>query len=149
MRKPFSGKNWYRATLLLGATLMLSACGLWQDSSEPPAQPEAPDMQVDVKLRALHRCSRISPEMVVTGIPQGTDYFDVRLVEDGQQERLLGGGSWDNDGTGVIPEGALTRLYTGPCPPDGESRQYTYVISAMSRKDQQPLSVRFYRFVQE
>ena len=40
MRKRFSGKNLYRAPLLLGATLMLSACGLWQDSSEPPAQPE-------------------------------------------------------------------------------------------------------------
>lgn len=42
MRKRFSGKNLYRAPLLLGATLMLSACGLWQDSSEPPAQPETP-----------------------------------------------------------------------------------------------------------
>ena len=31
MRKRFSGKNLYRAPLLLGATLMLSACGLWQD----------------------------------------------------------------------------------------------------------------------
>ena len=28
MRKRFSGKNLYRAPLLLGATLMLSACGL-------------------------------------------------------------------------------------------------------------------------
>ena len=54
MRKRFSGKNLYRAPLLLGATLMLSACGLWQDSSEPPAQPETPpDMQVDVKLLSL------------------------------------------------------------------------------------------------
>ena len=113
MRKRFSGKNLYRAPLLLGATLMLSACGLWQDSSEPPAQPETPpDMQVDVKLRALHRCSRISPEMVVTNVPKGTDYFDVRLLENEPQERLLGGGNWENDGTGIIPEGALTRVYT-------------------------------------
>ena len=118
MRKRFSGKNLYRAPLLLGATLMLSACGLWQDSSEPPAQPETPpDMQVDVKLRALHRCSRISPEMVVTNVPKGTDYFDVRLLENEPQERLLGGGNWENDGTGIIPEGALTRVYTGPWPP--------------------------------
>ena len=120
MRKRFSGKNLYRAPLLLGATLMLSACGLWQDSSEPPAQPETPpDMQVDVKLRALHRCSRISPEMVVTNVPKGTDYFDVRLLENEPQERLLGGGNWENDGTGIIPEGALTLVYTGPCPPAG------------------------------
>lgn len=150
MRKPFSGKNLCRVPLLLGATLMLSACGLWQDSAETPAQPETPpDMQVEVKLRALHRCSRISPEMVVTAIPAGTDYFDVRLMENGPPERLQGGGSWDNDGTGIIPEGALTRLYSGPCPPAGESRQYTYVISAMSRKDPQPLSVRVYPFIQE
>lgn len=150
MRKRFSGKNLYRTPLLLGATLMLSACGLWQDSSEPPAQPETPpDMQVDVKLRALHRCSRISPEMVVTNVPKGTDYFDVRLLENEPQERLLGGGNWENDGTGIIPEGALTRVYTGPCPPAGQSRQYTYVISAMSHKSKQPLSVRVYPFVQE
>ena len=95
MRKRFSGKNLYRAPLLLGATPMLSACGLWQDSSEPPAQPETPpDMQVEVKLRSLHRCSRISPEMVVTNVPRGTDYFDVRLLENEPQERLMGGGSW-------------------------------------------------------
>ena len=30
-----------------------------------------------------------------------------------------------------------------------QSRQYTYVISAMSHKDKQPLSVRVYPFVQE
>ena len=52
-------------------------------------------------------------------------------------------------GTGIIPEGALTRVYTGPCPPAGQSRQYTYVISAMSHKSKQPLSVRVYPFVQE
>ena len=106
-------------------------------------------MQVDVKLRALHRCSRISPEMVVTNVPKGTDYFDVRLLENEPQERLLGGGNWENDGTGIIPEGALTRIYTGPCPPAGQSRQYTYVISAMSHKSKHPLSVRVYPFVQE
>ena len=38
MRKRFSGKNLYRAPLLLGATLMLSACGLWQDSSDECGQ---------------------------------------------------------------------------------------------------------------
>lgn len=147
MRKSFSGKNWTRALPVLGATLMLSACGLWQDSEPQPPAPA--DMQVEVNLRAVHRCSRISPEMVVSNVPAGTDYFDVRLMENGPQERLQGGGSWDNDGTGIIPEGALTRVYTGPCPPAGQSRQYTYVISAMSHKNKQPLSVRVYPFVQD
>ena len=35
MRKRFSGKNLYRAPLLLGATLMLSACGLFGSYYEP------------------------------------------------------------------------------------------------------------------
>ena len=79
------------------------------------------------------------------------DYFDVRLVEytGDSQELFLGGGSWDNDGSGVIPEGGLTRHYRGPCPPTGSPRDYAFVVSAMHRGNMQPLSVRIYRFTQE
>ena len=73
----------------------------------------------------------------------------MRLVEYGDEERFFGGGTWANDGSGVIPEGGLTRHYRGPCPPAGESRDYAFVVSAMSKDNIQPLAVRLYRFTQE
>lgn len=106
-------------------------------------------MSITVTLRDVHRCSRISPEILVADMPAGTQSFDVRLVEYGEQERFFGGGSWANDGSGIIPEGGLTRHYRGPCPPAGQSRDYAFVVSAMSKDSMQPLAVRLYRFTQE
>ena len=113
---------------------------------------EIPDgMAVTVTLRDVHRCSRISPEIQVVQTPASTDYYDVRLMEftSDSQEMFLGGGIWNNDGTGIIPEGGLTRHYRGPCPPTGQSREYAFVVSAMSRQSMQPISVRLFRFTQE
>ena len=75
----------------------------------------------------------------------------MRLMEftSDSQEMFLGGGLWNNDGTGIIPEGGLTRHYRGPCPPSGQSREYAFVVAAMSRQSMQPLSVRIFRFTQE
>ena len=108
-------------------------------------------MAVTVTLREVHRCSRISPEIQVAQTPGSTDYYDVRLVEftsDGQ-DLFLGGGEWNNDGSGIIPEGGLTRHYRGPCPPAGQPRNYAFIVSAMNRQNMQPLSVRLFRFTQE
>ncbi|MDR2574494.1 MAG: MbtF [Desulfovibrio sp.] len=106
-------------------------------------------MSVHVELGEMHRCSRISPEIAVSGIPSGTEYFDIRLVELGEEERFLGGGSWTNDGSGVIPEGAMTKHYRGPCPPPGRTKEYAFIVSAMGRNSIQPAVVRLYRFTQE
>lgn len=132
------------AAVLL-STVLLSACAFTKTEETPVG------MSVSVTLRDVHRCSRISPEIQITEEPQGTDYYAVHLVESagGPQELLLGGGSWDNDGSGIIPEGGLTRHYRGPCPPAGQTREYTFMVSAMSRKNEQPLAVRLYRFTQE
>ncbi|EGW51465.1 hypothetical protein HMPREF1022_01482 [Desulfovibrio sp. 6_1_46AFAA] len=127
----------------LFAALLLSAC------AAKNAEDEQVDMTITVTLRDLHRCSRISPEILVANAPDGTRTFDVRLVEYGDEERFFGGGSWDNDGSGVIPEGGLTRHYRGPCPPAGQSRDYAFVVSAMGQDNLQPLAVRLYRFTQE
>lgn len=127
----------------LFAALFLSAC------AAKDAEDEQAGMTITVTLRDLHRCSRISPEILVANAPDGTRTFDVRLVEYGDEERFFGGGSWDNDGSGVIPEGGLTRHYRGPCPPAGQSRDYAFVVSAMGKDNLQPLAVRLYRFTQE
>lgn len=103
-------------------------------------------MTISVDFREVHRCSRISPEITVAYAPKGTKFYDVRLIEEGQQDRFLGGGTWQADGTGLIPEGALTRHYTGPCPPKDREVEYAYVISAMETENGQPLAVRLFRF---
>ena len=129
----------------LCAALLLPACAA-KEKEEAPA-----GMSVTVNLRDVHRCSRISPEITVAQAPNGTDYFDVRLVEYSgpAQELFLGGGLWDKDDSGSIPEGGLTRHYRGPCPPAGQARDYAFVVVAMSRSSAQPLAVRLHRFTQE
>lgn len=126
----------------LPAMLLLGACA----SRDEPAAPIEENMQVSVDFREIHRCSRISPQITVAYAPKGTKFFDVRLVELGDTERFLGGGKWNMDGTGVIPEGALTRHYTGPCPPRDRETEYAYIVSAMDSENGQPLAVRVNRF---
>ena len=129
----------------LCAALLLPACAA-KETEEAPA-----GMGVTVNLRDVHRCSRISPEITVAQAPNGTDYFDVRLVEytGDSQELYLGGGAWSNDGSGIIPEGGLTRHYRGPCPPSGQARDFAFVVAAMNKGSMQPLAVRLHRFTQE
>ncbi len=129
----------FSALCVLFATIFCLGC-----SAKTPGPEEG--MIVSVDLREVHRCSRISPEITVAYAPKGTKFYDVRLVEYGLRERLLGGGSWAEDGSGLIPEGALTRFYQGPCPPGTKPMNYAYVISAMESLESQPLAVRFYRF---
>lgn len=101
-------------------------------------------MTISVDFQEVHLCSRISPEITVAYAPKGTKFYDVRLMEYGIPERLLGGGVWREDGSGIIPEGALTRHYTGPCPKENQITRYAYIVSAMSDETNQPLEVRLF-----
>ena len=132
------------ALSMLCVSLLLPACSSRDDSVEPSG------MSISVTLRDVHRCSRLSPEIVVESAPQGTRSYQVRLIEyraDG--ERFLGGGSWEEDGSGIIPEGALTQYYRGPCPAQGQSGKYGFVVAAHGSNTLQPLSVRLYQFTQD
>ena len=139
---------------ILAGVPLLGACGMF--SSEPessaPAVPPPPAMVVSVDFRDVHRCSRISPEITVAGAPQGTARFEVRLVEYGDREILLGGGVWTDvgaDGAGVIPEGALTPHYRGPCAPLGSNRRFGYEVRALPREGGIPLAERTWTYTQE
>lgn len=126
------------------ATLLLTACAAKEDADDVQD-----GMTISVSLRDVHRCSRISPEIQITGIPAGTTHFDVRLVEYGDEENFFGGGTWPNDGTSAIPEGRPDQALPRPCPPAGQSRDYAFVVSAMGGNTIQPLAVRLYRFTQD
>ena len=132
--------------VLLGAAFF-SGCG-WQD------KPKNTGMQVSADFRDVHRCSRISPEIEVLNPPKETAYYRVRLNRAGDDQALLGTGNWafdgvDEDGKDVIPEGALTGHYRGPCPAAGSSGRYVFTVSAMPRDSNTPLSERTYEFVVE
>ncbi len=133
--------------LALFGTLLLTACG----SNEPlQPQPVEKNMEISVDLREEHRCSRISPEIEIPHPPQGTRSYHVQL-KDMETKRVHGGGSWTDadflDGS-VIAEGALTRYYMGPCPPNEESRVYQYVVNALD-VNKQIVGVGKYTFLQE
>ena len=126
----------------LAGIIPLSGCGLFGSGS---SNAEGQVMEVAVQFQDVHRCSRISPEIRVSNPPAGTVSYDVSLVEDdGSEKMILGSGSWGEDGSGIIPEGALTGHYRGPCPPDGKSRKYTFVVGARQKNSPQPLAVRIY-----
>ena len=136
------------AVSLVAASTFLTGCSLF-GSDEATTLPEVPAMEVVANIATLHRCSRISPELQVLKPPRGVVRYDVRLIEHGEDDVFLGGGSWPADESGIIPEGALTRHYRGPCPPVGTSREYSFMVSAMGANNIQPLEVRLYRFTQE
>lgn len=140
----FSAKAARLLPAVFCALLLTAACSARDDTPQP-----VEEMTISVDLREVHRCSRISPEITVAYAPRGTKFYDVRLVEYGEEDRFFGGGTWPEDGSGLIPEGALTRHYRGPCPPAGKRAEYAYVVSAMESETSQPLSVRLYRFTQE
>lgn len=121
----------------------IAGCGAKSDDANLQS---AGNMEISVDFSEVHLCSRISPEITVAYAPKGTKFYDVNLMETGTPGRMLGGGTWPADGSGIIPEGALTRHYTGPCPPKDREVEYVYVVGAMPAADAQPLSVRYYRF---
>lgn len=129
--------------IIITGMLIVTGCAWYND------EPAEETMQIKVDFGDVHRCSRISPEIVITNPPTGTKFFDVRLMERGDVDRLLGGGTWSAEPSGVIPEGALTRHYMGPCPPAGKEGEYVYIISAMAGKDSQPLAVRLYKITMD
>ncbi len=135
--------------LALLGSLLLAGCG---SQPAPKPTPVEKDMEISVSLRDVHRCSRISPEIEIPHPPQGTKSFQVQLEDVDDGSRLHGGGLWIVDGTtengAIIVEGGLTRYYTGPCPPNSESRVYQYVVKALD-VNKQIVGVGQYTFLQD
>ncbi len=112
--------------------LLLSMLGIFFLSGCGATQEPRSDMDVYADISEVHRCSRISPEIEVSDFPEDTIRFEVSLQDRADFSRVHGGGSWKNDGSGIIPEGALTRHYQGACPPeDDDSRSYQFVVKAV------------------
>lgn len=128
------------------SALFVCLCFLGACAGKDTPEENDDKFTISVDFREVHVCSRISPEITVAYAPSGTKFYDVRLIEKGASDRILGGGVWPEDGSGLIPEGALTQHYSGPCPPKDKKTEYMYVVSAMESAQSQPLEVRLFRF---
>ncbi len=95
-----------------------------------------------IKWEDRHRCSRISPEILLSGVPAETVRFAVWLEEGTSPRRYLGGGIYENDRQGIIPEGALAQTYRGACP-GGETKRYRYTVAAYDKSNKSLANVRY------
>ncbi|MHB8762970.1 MAG: phospholipid-binding protein [Deferrisomatales bacterium] len=77
-----------------------------------------------------HRRSNRSPELRVSNLPAGVKELRVRLDDLDVPSWDHGDGAVASDGTGVVPAGALTQGYYGPCPPSG-SHRYQFTVQAV------------------
>lgn len=133
---------------LFSLIYLLPGCAVVKDDTvSEPVTGKGKNMLVSVDFREVHLCSRISPEITVENAPRGTKFYDVSLIELNNPGIFLGGGRRDEDGSGLIPEGALTRQYTGPCPEKDRKIEYAYVVSAMESDSGEPLEVATCRFI--
>lgn len=91
--------------------------------------PDAVTLGVDFTWLEEQKCfDERSPEIVVTGHPGSTKSFHVKM-HDLTNNYNHGSGTAVNDGSGVIPVGALEK-YRGPCPTYGSPR-YEFTVKAL------------------
>jgi phosphatidylethanolamine-binding protein (PEBP) family uncharacterized protein len=82
-------------------------------------------LSIDVNTAGI-RCTRVSPEIHVSGTPTGTVIYRFKLKDLDVPTWNHGGGDVKADPSGVIPAGAIHGGYNGPCPPEGT---HTYLFS--------------------
>jgi hypothetical protein len=71
-----------------------------------------------------------NPEIKVENIPEGTTFFQVSMKDLDVKSFNHGGGTVENDGSGIIGKGSL-KGYKGPCPPSG-SHTYEFTVRALN-----------------
>ncbi len=116
------------AFMILVIAFMLSGC------MAPKVSPNAAKLGIEFTLEAQDKCSSVSPKITVANVPAGTKKFKVSLVDLDVIDWDHGGGTILNDGSGVIPQGALKSGYNGPCPPSG-SHRYEFKVNAIDAED--------------
>ena len=96
--------------------------------------PEAGLPKLTVLALAVQHCSKISPEFRIGSVPADTENFEVRLRDLHSTEVVHGGGTYRNNGTGIIPEGVLRNRYSGPCS-RGSLHRYEFTVIARDATD--------------
>lgn len=110
--------------------LILLAIGCAKNQNQIVIPKDADEMDVAFSWEGIKACIHESPEIRVAQIPDGTVELQVRLKDIDLPAYNHGGGSVKHDGSGIIPAGALTIGYNGPCPPPGSRHKYEFSVIA-------------------
>ena len=121
-------KKWYPAVIL--AALFILTAGCANNPNQIKIPKAAAKMGVDFSWQGIQACTHQSPEIRVSNVPEGTEELRVKLKNISLPEWNQGGGKVKYDGSGVIPAGALTLGYNGPCPPGGRNK-YEFSVMAV------------------
>ena len=95
--------------------------------------PNAVNLTIKFSWKGVKKCSSYSPKIRVSNIPAGTKSFQVKLKDFDAPSWNHGGGKVPNNGSGIIPAGALKSGYNGPCPPSG-SHRYQFTVNAIDKE---------------
>ncbi len=124
----------FRWSLKLLLLFSIGCITIQVDATVVKAAPVSVELTIEFSFSEEHRCSRRSPEIKVSGLPAGTNYFLVEL------KKVWTGairGEWEvnYDGFGTIPAGSLKSGYFGPCPPKGSGLMYQFTVKAVGEDD--------------
>ena len=110
--------------------LIVLGVGCINCSNEDPDS-NIPKIGIDFNWPNGQECfDKRSPGITIKKIPEGTQSFSVTLY-DRSNRRDHGGGTVAYEGKSIIPEGAVTGTYEGPCPPGwGASPDYELTVTA-------------------
>jgi len=122
-------KTWYSIAILTVLLILPAGCVSNPDQIKIPK--DAAEMTVEFSWEGIDACTHDSPEIRVTPIPEGTAELQVRLKDISMPAWNHGGGKVEHDGSGVIPAGALTLGYNGPCPPPDQRHKYEFSVMAV------------------
>ena len=118
-------------SLSIMVLLVLLAVGCAKDPHKIVIPKDVAEMKVVFSWDGIKACTHESPEIRVTQIPDGSVELQVQLKDINLLAYSHGGGIVRHDGSGIIPAGALTIGYNGPCPPPNE--RHTYEFSVMAK----------------
>jgi len=129
-------KRWMLAlSLLLLVTLPLG-CGKKVVREKLIIPKDAASLTISFSWEGIRACDHQSPEIHVADIPADTVRFKVKLTDLTLPEWNQGGGEVANDGSGVIPAGALDVGFNGPCPPPDKRHKYEFLVMALDDQGQ-------------
>jgi phosphatidylethanolamine-binding protein (PEBP) family uncharacterized protein len=118
-----------RRTLVVALALALAAAA----GCAPVDTSKLPRMGVDFAFEGRHKCQGVSPEIRLTGVPDGVASYEVTMTDldvptfHHWAQKIAAAGP-------VIKEGAGSG-YFGPCPPSGTHR-YRIEVTALDGRGQ-------------
>jgi phosphatidylethanolamine-binding protein (PEBP) family uncharacterized protein len=122
-------KQRYLTVLFIALITMAIGCAKNQNKIEIPK--DAAKMEVIFSWEGISACAHESPEIQISGIPEGTVELRAKLNNISEPAWNQGGGSVKNDGSGIIPAGALQTGFNGPCPPPKTRQNYEFAVMAV------------------